>query len=167
MLLPNVFQIFTAGKYIFFYYMGFAFRKYRDNILYRVPWICYFVIHTVLLAFLFFFVSTRDGTVFKLASVALNPIISTFGVLSVVVCMSKFNFEHLRKSKIFQVLNKHNFVMYLLHQQIIYVVISLLNARVATPILVIANLVLSFFVSLIMAVLISKIPIVKKAFGYK
>ena len=166
-IFPNLFQIWTAGKYIFFYYMGFAFRKYRDNILYKIPWICYFVVHIALLSVHFFYVSNKETTFFKLSGIALSPVISTFGVLMVVVGLSKFKYVRLKENKVFLLLSKHNFFMYLVHQQIIYVVISLLNNRVSTPLLVLLNFVVSFSISLLFGVLISKIPIVKKAFGYK
>ena len=166
-LVPNVFQIWTAGKYIFFYYMGFAFRRYKDNVFYKVPWICYLVSHVALLAFGFFYLPEKSGIVSKLASIAISPVTSTVGMLMVVIGLSKFKYERLKNCTVFKLLSKHNFFMYLVHQQIIYCVISLLNGRVLTPILVLSNFAISLSVSLLMGVLISRIPVVKRAVGYK
>lgn len=166
-LIPNIFQIWTACKYMFFYFLGFSFRKYKDNLFYKVPWIVYFVIHVGLFALNIFVIKNRVETIFQFAEIAITPVINTFGVLNVVIGLSKFNYEKLFKTKIFMLLSKHNFVMYLLHQQLIYVTISLFNSRVSTPLLVIINWVASFSISLGMAIIISKIPVVKKAFGYR
>ena len=164
--LPNVFQIFTAGKYIFFYYLGFLFRKYKENIFYRIPWIFYLITHITLFALYFFIIKNNDALVFKLFKIAIYPIINTIGVLNIIVGLSKFDYNYITQTRIFKLLNRHNFVMYLLHQQLIYLTISLFNSRVSTPLLVIINLAVSFSISLGMAIIISKIPVVKKAFGY-
>jgi len=165
--IPNLFQIWTAGKYIFFYYMGFAFRKYNNNVLYKIPWTCYFIIFALLLSFNFFYVSNQDGIIFELIKLAIVPVTNTFGVLTVIIGLSKFEFSKIKNTKIYSLLSKHNFVMYLLHQQLIYITISLFNYKVSTPLLVLINFVFSFSLSLLLSVLISKIPFVKKAFGYK
>ncbi len=167
LVLPNVFQIFTAFKYLFYYFLGFSFGKYKDNILYRNPWFVYCFIQLALFALHFFVTNGREETLFKLINIAIYPVICTFGVLSVIIGLSKFNYEHLRNSRIFVLLSKHNFVMYMLHQQLIYITISIFNSKVNTPILVLINFAFSFLVSFIISIGISKIPYIKKAFGYK
>ena len=165
--IPNLFQIWTAGKYIFFYYMGFAFRKYSNNVLYKIPWLCYFIVFILLFSFNFFYVSKQDVMIFKLITLAIVPVKNTFGVLTVIIGLSKFEFSKIKNTKVYSLLSKHNFVMYILHQQLIYITISLFNYKVSTPLLVLINFVFSFLGSLLLSVLISKIPYVKKAFGYK
>ena len=165
--IPNAFQIWTAGKYIFFYYLGFLFRKYKENIFYKIPWIFYFITHLALFVVYFFVIKDNDSLIFKMLEIAIYPIINTIGILNVIVGLSKFDYNYITQTTVFKLLNKHNFVMYLLHQQLIYVTISLFNPMVSTPLLVIINLVVSFSVSLVMAIIISKIPMVKKAFGYR
>ena len=167
LLLPNIFQIWTAGKYIFFFYLGFAFRKYKNNIFYKIPWFCYFSVQILLLAIKFFYISNQNGRMFALIEIVISPIINTIGVLTVITLLCKFNFSRIKNLKLFSLLSKHNFAMYLFHQQLIYVTISLFNNKLATPLLVLVNFTFSFTVSLFMSVLISKIPVVKKMFGYK
>ena len=167
LVLPNVFQVLTALKYLFYYFLGYSFRKYKENIFYKVPWFAYLLVHISLFALYFFITSEKEGTFFKLVNISIYPIICTFGVLNVVVGLSKFNYEKLQQTAFFKILSKHNFVMYMLHQQLIYITISLLNSKVNTPTLVLINFVFSFLVSLLMSMIISKIPVIKKAFGYK
>lgn len=166
-MLPNVFQIWTACKYILFYYMGFAFRKYKNNILYKIPWIVYFAVDIAVFVFYFYVVAVQEGMVFKLLNVVLNPICNILGTLMIVIGISKFNYEKLQSTKIYAFLVKHNFVMYLFHQQLLYISITLLNNKISTPLMVMINFVATFSISALIAVAVSKIPKVKNIFGYK
>ena len=166
-LLPNIFQIWTVCKYMLFYYMGFVFRKYKNNVFYRIPWIVYFVVDIMVFAFYFYFTTMQEGVIFKLLNIVLNPICNILGTLMVVIGISKFKYEKIQNTKIYIFLVKHNFVMYLFHQQLIYISISLLNYKVSTPLMVLVNFMFSFLVSALIAIVLSKIPKDKNNFGYK
>ena len=167
MFLPNIFQIWKAFACVIFYYMGFAFRNHSNNILYKIPWFIYFLIHIFVFCINFYFVSNQSGIIFKALSVALSFLCNVLGTLTIVIGLSKFSFKKLQKTRIYSFLLKHNFVMYLFHQQLIYVAISLLNNKASTSVIIAVNLIFSSVISALIAVALSKIPKVKYVFGYK
>lgn len=85
----------------------------------------------------------------------------------IIIGISKFSWDKLKSAKLFRFLKKHNFVMYLFHQQLIYIVISLFNSKVGTIPLALMNILVSVLGSALISVLLSKIPIVNKILGYR
>lgn len=113
---PNVFQILAAFRYIFYFYAGFVFRKFDFSKLYKFAEI--FLALSAVITLLF--ISFVHG---KLEFIFMN-FVSLFNCVSVFMFVAK----HLNpKSKIFEIINKYNFQIYLFHQQIIYVIIFLLD----------------------------------------
>ncbi len=164
--LPNIFQIWTACKYLFFYWLGFVFRKEQDLFLKRIHWIFYLLCF-VLIYVAYVFLKQKGGIYENIAAIAISPVCSTFGVLFVVTCISSFNCEKIGQNKLFNCLNKHNFTMYLFHQQLIYITIALLNGKASNALIVLCNLIIAIFGSLLISFVLSKIPKIKNIFGYK
>lgn len=166
-LVPNVLQIWTAFKYFVFYYMGFAFRKYKDNFLYQVPWFVWLGLNIAAFSLNYWFVSLQDGKLFGLISMGLSPLASVFGVLAVATAVAGIDVSKVQQNSVYNFLEKHNFVVYLLHQQLIYVTLFVLNGKIPAILLMMINLVFALSLSLAVAYIISKIPKVRGLFNYK
>lgn len=164
---PNVFNIWSALKYFIFFYFGFIIRKYKNNFVCKIPWFIYLILQIGLFSIYYYIVSVRAGTIYKILSLAIHPICSVLGVLMIITFVKAINTKKLETTKIYKLLLNHNFTMYLFHQQIIYITISLLNGYVNSYLLVAINLTVSILGSLIISVLISKIPKIRNLFGYK
>ena len=169
MYIPNIFQIWTVLEYFFFYYMGFALRKspYILSLLNRIPWFVYLIAHASVFTLYFCFTSKRTELIFDLMNIAIKPLISVLGVLAVIIGFGKLSYDSIKDTKIMKFLVKHNFTMYLFHQQLIYVSVALLLTRASMPVVVLCNIVISIAGSALISFAVSKIPVVKKSFGYK
>lgn len=165
--IPNVFQIWTALKYIFYYWLGFYFCKEKTNFFYKIPFFVYLIVFFFLFCCNYFFIKKQEGIFFSCLSIILSPVINTFGVLTVVVGVSKINTKDLENTKFLKFLEKYNFTMYLFHQQLIYMMISLLNGKAPIWIMVIVNLIVALVGSMVISIIISKIPKIRCIFGYK
>lgn len=70
-----------------------------------------------------------------------------------------YNYE---KCKTYNFLKEYNFIIYLLHQQIIYCVIDVLNGKVSPGVLVISSFFISLLLSSIIIIMLRKINVVRK-----
>ena len=86
---------------------------------------------------------------------------------TVVIGLSKFSYEKLKNNSLYKLFSKHNFVMYLFHQQLVYIPIALLNGKVHNSVLIIANIAIALLSSLLISIVISRIPFISNLFGYK
>ena len=73
--------------------------------------------------------------------------------------ISKFDFQALKPGamRIYDILKKYSFTIYLLHMQIIVVMNGLLNGKCSVPIHVVCNFVISMSISLLISIAMSKI----------
>lgn len=72
---------------------------------------------------------------------------------------SKYNYKNFN---LYNFLEKYNFTIYLVHQQIIYCVINNLNGKISSFALVNANFFISVFISGIISLILRKINFTKK-----
>lgn len=164
--IPNYFQVWTATKYLFFYFIGFSFRKYGFKKAFEIPWFIYLVSDILLFALLYY-VTGQSGRLYKLAAMGIKPICNLAGTLMVVIGCSKFSIERIEASKIYQFLLKHNFAMYLFHQQLIWIVLWYLNDMILPCGMFVVNCAVSILGSSLLAFLVEKIPIARTLVGYK
>ena len=167
MLLPNILQIWTALKYFVFYYMGFAFRKHKDNVFYQVPWFAWLGLNVAIFSLDYWYISLQDGKFLGLINMGLSPLASILGVLAVVTAVSRMDTSKIQQSSAYKFLEKHNFVVYLFHQQLIYFTIFALNGKISSVLLMMINFVFALSIALVIAYIISKTPKVKRLFNYK
>jgi len=149
--LPNIFQLWSTLTYLPLFWLGFKLRQHGSRILYRIP------VPACLMADLLLFALSRyvfslDHMIFSLIGIALTPILNITGALTAFVALQKiaglFNWK---SSKVFSFLSKNSMQVYLFHQQIIYVFITLLNG-IINPYL---NAAINFAASLVLSLLIS------------
>lgn len=163
--IPNVFQIWTACRYLLFFYLGYLFRKSEHNFLEKIPWYIYLVL-SVGLYTAYYQIELNDSLT------GLTRILSLFCCVSnvllvITAIMSIGNADRLKENHLYLFLKKHSFTMYLTHQQIIYIVIYFLNSKTNNLILVLCSFIAGFVGSAALSVLISKTPILNRSLGYK
>ncbi len=166
-IVPNVFNFESALKFFIFFYLGFAVRKNKNNFACKIPWFVYLILQVGVFALNYFVISGSELMVLKVLNLITTPLCSILGVFMVVVFVKSINVEKIQQTKVFKLFSKHNFVMYLFHQQLIYISLSFLNGVVDNWIIILANLIVSILGSLLISVLIDKIPKIRTLFGYK
>lgn len=132
--IPNVFCIWTACRYIIFFFIGMRIRmKHEDQkkcITERVPWYGWVIAYISL-----FVISTlagrQSGTVWRLMTIGLNLLLPVTGaIMGWTVLQALASCIRWQDSKMFKKLSSCSMPMYLFHQQIIYVTIAVLNGIV-------------------------------------
>lgn len=159
--IPNIFQIITAMRYAIFYLLGFLFRKYKPTFLYKINYGLYLLTNIILLA-VFMPISISDSMLFKIITILLQPCLNISGILMIVVGINKIGYIFNTENKMFHFLKKNNFTIYLLHQQVIYIVITLFNGIVNPYVLVILNFSIALIVSGMISVFLTKCNIILK-----
>ncbi len=127
-------QVANACQFACIFWAGMAFRALPTQSFWGVSPVVPFAAHLLLFA-LVLFVGAREGAAFSVASIALWPVVRLAGVamaMSVLgrVCV-RFGVREIRRGG--GVLTKSCFGVYLFHQQVVQVVISLLNVPSVPP----------------------------------
>lgn len=126
-VLPNIFQLFRACTYLPLFWLGFKIRQYGSKVLMRIPSLVW-AAADVLLFTLVQYLSGFDATIIKLINLGLSFLLHIIGALMAFVVLQKLaNRVNWKESKVFSFLSKNSMPVYLFHQQVIYVFISLLN----------------------------------------
>ena len=105
--------------------------------------------------------------IFKVLSLGISFALNVIGILMVITMVKRIDVSRIENGRVYKLLSKHNFTMYLIHQQIIYIIVDILNGMINPYLLALVSFVLAILLSLLIAVVLSKIPKVKKVFGYK
>lgn len=150
-LFPNVFQIWTAFKYILFFWTGTKIRQYENEYMYRYGILAFAV-------FVFFFIVRQilllkfDGILYSITNIGLGLLINVFGAIGAFVTLQIIS-ERVKwkDNSIFTLLASKTMPMYLFHQQIIYFIIFYLNGRLNPWI----HVGISFLVSTVLSLMIS------------
>lgn len=157
MFIPNYLQIWNIM--IFFPFFCFGYFVCKDSRLLQISlgggkWcivdiICYTLLNLS--------VGYR-GVIFKIARIILKLLLHIFGTLFIFTFISQMNNRFdIGRSKIMRLLVKYNFIIYLLHSQIIAFVIHLLYLRLPVYSIVIVNFIVSIIFSISAGFVISKL----------
>ena len=129
-LLPNVFCIWTACRYFIYFVIGFKIRQYGMGTVQRISPILWILLY-VLLYVLMIYAGDYGGIVGKVFKTLLSIVVSATGaVMAFVVLMELAGKVAWQNNKYFMAFSKKTMPIYLLHQQLIYVSISLFNGAV-------------------------------------
>lgn len=167
MVLPNVFQILTACQYLPLLWLGFKIRQYGSKNLMKIPspvWIAVDVLLFILVQYL----SGFDATIIKLINLGLTFLLHIIGALMAFVVLQKLaNRVNWKESKVFSVLSKNSMPVYLFHQQVIYVFISLLNGVINPYLHAGINFIGAMAISLLISTLLMKFKWTRFLIGEK
>ena len=111
-------------------------------------------------AFSLYYVVPGINAIFKCGRLFFALISCIFGVAFMVKLCSLL-LPKTKKNRVFLIYEKYSFTMYLLHQQLIWISIYLFRSR-SNWYLLTANMIAGFILSLVLAALVQKIPIVSR-----
>lgn len=152
----NYFQLFISLQYLPFFWMGFQVRRLKSRIFYNIPLLVYIILECVLF-YICVNYSEQKILLYKIIMIVANVFLSINGTLMLFVLLNKIaQFIKFEKNTFYLFLKKNNLIIYLFHQQIIYFVITALNGRVPSIVLVIANFFSAIVISSLIAWLIDR-----------
>lgn len=154
---PNYFQIWTAMKYVPFFYIGGYIRKSKNCVIYRVPTVIYLIVHVTM--FLLWIYLTDKGT--KALIILCNLLLCMIEAIGAFVIFQRMAEKIDIKNPVLQFGSKHSMTIYLFHQQIIYVLILMFNGKMSPSCLVILNFSISIAISSIIAVITTRYSILR------
>lgn len=162
----NVGQIASACRFSCIFWAGMAFRALPVQGFWRVPAIVPLVAHSLLFS-LALFVGAQKGAAFSVASIALWPVVRLAGIAMAVAVLGRvFIWFGVTESHRGGVLTKSCFGVYLFHQQIVQVVISLLNVPSIPPLaLALACFGISLSISLLITVALRRFKLTRVLVG--
>ena len=167
MVLPNVFQILTACQYLIFFWLGFKIRQYGSEPLMKIPSLLW-IAADVLLFILIQYLSGFDATIIKLFNLGFTFLLHIIGALMAFVVLQKLaNRMNWKESKVFTLLSKNSMPVYLFHQQVIYVFISLLNGVINPYLHAGVNFIGAMVISLLISTLLMKFKWTRFLIGEK
>lgn len=165
--LPNIYQIFTACMYLPLFWLGFKIRQYGSKVLMKIPSLVW-IAGDVLLFIFVQYLSRFDATIIKLLNLGLSFLLHIIGALMAFVVLQKLaNKVNWKESKVFTLLSKNSMSVYLFHQQIIYVFITLLNGVINPYLHAGINFIGAMVISLIISTLLMKFKWTRFLIGEK
>ncbi|MGN0647440.1 MAG: acyltransferase family protein [Oscillospiraceae bacterium] len=166
-VLPNIFQIIRVCTYLPLFWLGFKIRQYGSQRLMRIPSLVWIAVD-VLLFTLVQYLSGFDATLIKLLNLGLTFLLHIIGALIAFVVLQKLaNRVNWKESKVFTLLSKNSMPVYLFHQQVIYVFISLLNGVINPYLHAGINFIGAMTVSLLISTLLMKFKWTRFLIGEK
>lgn len=158
--IPNIFQIVSIVRHLVFFGVGFLYRKYNPQFLYNVNYLLLVFINLFILI-IYLEVGSKNLLLYNMIYLILN----FSGVFLFFIGINKYLGNINKNLKFYKVLKKYNFTMYIFHQQIIYITITLFNNGISNFGLVMVNFIFSFSGSLLISYILSRYQLTKKIFN--
>lgn len=168
---PNLYQVTTACTFFIYFTLGMLLYKNDLYFFKKVPSYIYILVFAIL-QFLKYnlFLTLPNSYIYinKIVDLGLDFSIHIVGAIMAFVILQRvasklrengYNYE---KCKTYNFLKEYNFIIYLLHQQIIYCVIDVLNRKVSPGVLVISSFFISLLLSSIIIIMLRKINVVRR-----
>lgn len=168
---PNVYQILTAVKYMLFFYIGMLLRKnigiVKSNDFKKYGLIAFglsimlFILYKRLLP-----ISHEGGATVEIMILLLSTILNIAGILAVYYLLSSVANKINMENRLLKNIVSGSMVIYLFHQQLIYVSICLFNIDKISPVMLVSmNFILSVCGSYIIYNCLKKFKITRFLFG--
>lgn len=161
----NYFNIANALLFsIYFYLGGFVFKN-KDKFNNRNKFILFFITATLLI----YVLHTRNINI-KILKYINKVIISAFSCLEATclyfLCDYLINKKNIKiDTNIYKLLSENSFGIYLFHQQIIYITITVFNGMVHPVVQCVLSFIISMFVSLFLTSILKKFKMTNQLFG--
>ena len=156
---PNVFQICSACRYILFFYLGFILRKLGISQLRRIP-DTLFIMVDVGLFVLYTWINGMAG-VYQAVALMTYFFLNVVGAVGAFVILERLAERIDIDSIIIRFFKSHSMEIYLFHQQVIYLVLTVGNGKIDAYILSAGCFVVSIMVSSIIAVGMNQFKLTK------
>ena len=157
-IIPNIFCIWTACKYVIFFYVGMRIRVKSEKKGYlfteKIPWFVWLGVDLILFVGSLW-ITGQDGVMAKLASMGLSIMLHIVGAIMAWNVLQTLSVHiQWQDSRGFNKLSTYSMPIYLFHQQIIYFVLNaldgLINPWINAGVNFIVATVGSFFISAIL-----------------
>lgn len=157
-IVPNIFQIFRACSCLPLFWLGFKIRQYDIRILKRIPALIWVVV-CILLFVLYCYLKDFQGIIFTLLRFGLEFVLHIVGTLMAFYGLQKiadFINKKAKKARFFSFISRSTMIIYLFHQQIIYLTVYWLNGYLNPYLHALVNFVTAITISLLIAFLMGK-----------
>ena len=104
---------------------------------------------------------------FKVISAALDPIITLIGIAAFVALFSRMDGSVLTRSKLFGLIRQYNFTIYLFHQQLVYIPLTVLSEQTHPVLMAAICAGFALFGALGISVVLGRFSITRTLFGLK
>lgn len=166
-ILPNIFSIWTACRYVLFFLIGFKLRQHGTEIIKGISlyiWIVADVVTFIITQYL----DTADGVVLKFVSKLSELVLYIIGAVMIFVVLLKIaECIEWQDNKWFMYLKKYAMPIYLFHQQVIYFLIEWLNGKVSAILNVMLNFVGALIISIFISCLVMRFKVTRFLVGEK
>lgn len=171
--LPNILQISNVAHYIIFFYIGYIFQMNSYKIINEIrekKFLVFYLLFAQIILLIMPHFSKGYNSYFIVKVInRVSPLVnSTLGIIvcSIIVIYFINKNSKILNNRVFKVLDKYNFTIYLLHEPIIFVILSYLSFESISP-FILVNLCfwVSLILSIVLSMLISKSKLLKLSFG--
>lgn len=164
-LVPNVLCVWTACKYLAFFWVGYKLRQKGMEQLRRIPVVVWVLLHGAAFAAQKY-VSALDGTLFTILHLALEFVAHIAGALMAFFTLQKLA-DRLpwQENRLVGLLKRNAMTIYLFHQQVIYCVLALLNGAISPWPNAAVNVLAALVISLSLGELLRKFPVTRFLIG--
>lgn len=164
--IPNLYQISSAFKYLLYFYIGYIICEDKNNIKEKLikNKTIFFIAHILLFNVMYIFINNNSpNIVVKIISIAITPILSIFALVWIYGYITELYdnkniYETIINNKLYKLIDKHNFNIYLVHQPIMLsLILVLTNVNLTPNVLYSILFTITLFMSMIVSTLIFKI----------
>lgn len=163
---PNVFMIWRAFSYIPLFWLGFKLRQHGGRLVREIPVVVWVLLHMILFL-LVNYLSGLDNMIAKLLVMGVSFALHVIGALMAFVVLQKIASIRSGDTGCFAFFSKRSMIVYLFHQQIIYVLITWLNGIVHPYINAAVNFVGALIASVAIASLLMRFRLTRFLVGEK
>ena len=167
-VMPNVFMIWTACKYMLFFHLGNMVRVNNIQIIYKIPCLVYIGVDISIFIAMQVLEQFNTCTIlFKMCELALYTVVCIVGTFMAFVVLQRIAQRINWNKEAFIKLSEKTMVIYLFHQQVIYFTIYIFNGIVNPYINAGINFVVAITFSLIIATILLKYRFTRFMVGEK
>lgn len=163
---PNFFQIYRSFYFVSFFYIGFKLRQYGTKTIRKIPTIVWVATYLIMLLVLRYFRGI-EGITFKAITIGFRFLLQNVGSLMAFIVLQNIADKINYNNKYFKMIDTNAMVIYMLHQQVIYILIKLLNGVVNSYINAGINFMGAILISNTLAILLMKFKITRFLIGEK
>jgi len=164
---PNVFQVWTACGYIPLFWIGFKICQHGSALLRKPPFAVWLALDIALFAAVEY-ISLFDGAIFSLLVLGLSFLLKVIGAIMAFVGLQKLADKvNWRTNKLFSLFSKNSMPVYLIHQQLVYCSIYLLNGLVNPYVHSLVNFAFAMVGSVAVSVLFRRYKLTRALIGEK
>ena len=166
MAAPDAFMIWTACRYVPFFWLGFKLRQTEGQIVFRMPWWLWIALDLLLFVAMQI-VGSFDTTFFKMLHMGLCFLLNVTGAIMAFVVIQKLAGHIRTEGKLFCLLSSRSMGIYLFHQQVIYFVIVGLDGYLWPSMTALACFLISITVSVWITGVLMKFRVTRCLIGEK